>query len=54
MNAEYLLDTDIFNVVKVCDTLNVRSSLWINMDDDFNYFAGISSYLPFDKGLQNI
>jgi len=58
VNVEYLLNTDFFNVVKVGDTLNVRSSLWIYMDGDFNYFAEISlndvTYLPFDKGLQNI
>lgn len=57
-NVLHLLSTDFYDVVKVGDVLNVRSTIWTYWDREWYYVTEISlngvKYLTFNEGLQNL
>lgn len=57
-NVLYLLSTDFYDVAKVGTQLNIRSTMWIYGDREWQYVAEIklddAVYLGFNDGLQNI
>ncbi len=57
-NVLHLLSTEFYDVVKNGDCLNIRSTMWVYGDREWQYLAeiklGDTVYLGFAEGLQNI
>ncbi len=57
-NVATVMENGFFKEVEFGSVLTVRTTLWIYMDNEFNYAAEIifngKSYLSFDSGFKNI
>ena len=57
-NAQALIDNGFFEKIAAGEEITVRSTVWIYMDNEFNFVASAQTadcaYLDFDKGLNNI